>query len=217
MPSDKVFRLPDKLDWIEGAMIEPWQVGLQATWEGQVGPGQTVAVLGAGPIGLFTLQAALAQGAASVIVTDVEEHRLDLAAKLGATHVVNAAKADTVAEITRLTGGLGADVVFEAAGAVPTAQQSLHAARRGGTIVLVGMFSVPRFELDVLRVVRQGLDVRGVFRYANRYPVALALAAAGRVDLKSVVTHTFPLERTKEALDFSMTHKDVAIKVAVTI
>jgi L-iditol 2-dehydrogenase len=217
MPADKVFRLPDNLDWIEGAMIEPWQVGLQAAYQGEVAPGQAVAVLGAGPIGLFTLQAALARGATNVIVTDVEPRRLALAQELGATHVVNAAKVDAVAEIVRLTGGQGADVVLEAAGAVPTMQQSLYAVRRGGMVVLVGMFSVPNFNLEVLRIVRQGLTLRGVFRYANHYPVAIALAGAGRVNLKAPVTHTFPLEQTKEALDFSMTHKDVAIKVAVTI
>lgn len=217
MPADYVFRLPDHLDWIEGAMIEPWQVGLQAATQGEVTPGQSVAVLGAGPIGLFTLQAALARGATNVIVTDVQDHRLEMARKLGATHAVNVADKQATDEILNLTDGRGADVVFEAAGAVPTAQQSLWAVRRGGTVVLVGMFSVPTFNLDVLRIVRQELSLRGVFRYANHYPMAIDLAGARRVDLKSMVTHTFPLDKAKEALDFAMERKDVAIKVAVTV
>ena len=217
MPWDKVFRLPDHLDWIEGAMIEPFVVGLMAARQGDVQAGQAVAILGSGPIGLFTLQAALAYGASNVIVTDVEDKRLAVAKELGATHIVNAARASTADEIVRLTGGRGADVVFEAAGAVPTAQQSVYAVRRGGTIVLVGMFSQGSFTMDMIRIIRSQLTIRSVFRYANQYPVAIALAGAGRVNLKLPVTHTFPLDQVKEALDFGIQHKDIAIKVAVTL
>ncbi len=217
MPADKVFRLPDGLDWIEGAMIEPWQVGVQAAHLGNVQPGHSVAVLGSGPIGLYTLQAAIARGATNLVVTDVQDHRLLMARKLGATTTINVAGKDAVAEVLAATGGRGADVVFETAGAVPTGQQTLWVAKRGGMVVLVGMFSESNFNLEVLRVVRQQLTVKGVFRYANSYEPAIALAAAGRVDLRSPVTHTFPLAQTKEALEFAMNRKDEAIKVAVTL
>ena len=217
IPADYVFRLPDNLDFIEGAMIEPFVVGLHATWRAGVQPGQTALILGAGPIGLMTLQAAAAHGVTTTIVVDVIEKRLKLAKELGATHVLNAKEVKTVDEVQRLTGGVGADVVFESAGAIPTIQQSVWAARRGGTVIFVGMSSEAVLPFDTLRVIRAELTVKGSFTYANQFPKAIALAAAGRVNLKSPVTHTFPLEQIVEAFETSLTKKDTAIKVVVTI
>ena len=217
IPADFVFHLPEQMDWIEGSLIEPFAVGLHATWRGDVQPGQSVAILGSGPIGLATLLASANHGATTTIVADVIDQRLALATELGATHVINAAKVDTVAEVQRLTGGLGADVVFETAGAVPTTQQSLFAARKGGTVVLVGMTSQSSLPFDTLRLLRAELNVKGCFRYANQFPKAVALARAGRANLKPLATHTFPLEQIQEAFEFSLNRKDVAIKVVVTI
>jgi L-iditol 2-dehydrogenase len=217
LPADYVYRLPDNLDYIEGAMIEPFQVGLQAAWQGEIEPGQTVAIFGAGPIGLYSLQAALLHGAAQVIIGDVLEKRLKMAKEMGATRVVNVAETSLVDEVLALTGGVGADVVLEASGAVPAVQQSLFAARRGGTIVQVAWAVEQMVPIDYERVVRGKLQIRGCFRYANQYPKAVALAAAGRVDLRTPVTHTFPLEQTKEALDMSLHNKAEAVKVVVTI
>ncbi len=217
IPEDFAFRLPDNLDFVAGAMLEPLAVGLQAATEGEVTVGQSVAVFGAGPIGLAALQAARVRGAAQLLVVDVVEKRLEMAAKLGATHVVNAAQTSAVEEIARLTGGLGADVVLETAAAVPTVQQSLFAARRGGVVVLVGIPSQPLIPLDIVRIVRSRMQVRGCFRYVNQYPVAIALAGAGKVDVKSAVTHQFPLDELPQAIEFAIKSKDVAIKCAITI
>ncbi|MHB1132885.1 MAG: NAD(P)-dependent alcohol dehydrogenase [Chloroflexota bacterium] len=217
VPADFAYKLPDSLSYADGAMLEPLAVGLQAAEEGEVKPGQTVAILGSGPIGLSTLQASLIRGAAKAIVVDVVQTRLDLAKQLGATHVINATETPTVAEITRLTDGLGADVVLETAGAVPTIQQSLYAARRGGVVVLVGISSQPSVPLDVVRIVRARMQVRGCFRYVNQYPVAIALAGAGRVDLRAAVTHKFKLEELPQAIEFVIKNKSVAIKSVVEL
>ena len=217
IPADYVFRLPEQMDWIEGALIEPFAVGLHATWRGNVQPGQTVAIMGSGPIGLVTLLAAICHGATTTIVSDVIDKRLEMAKEFGATHVINAAQADTVAEVQRLTGGLGADVVVETAGAIPTTQQSVFAARKGGTVVLVGMTSQNVLPFDTLRLLRAELNVKGCFRYANQFPKAVALAAAGRVNLKPLASHTFPLAEIKEAFEFSLKRKDIAMKVVITI
>lgn len=217
IPADFAYKLPEKLDYVQGAMLEPWAVGLQAAEEGNIVPGQTVAILGSGPIGLFTLQAVKLRGATKTIVVDMVDKRLELASKLGATHVFNAGQVSTVDEIIRLTGGKGADVVLETAGAVPTTQQSLQAVKRGGTVVLVGVNSQQMVPLDVVRIVRSRLRVNGCFRYVNQYPVAVATAEAGLVDLESPVTHRFTLDQISEALEFSIKHKDVAIKSVVTL
>ena len=217
IPADYAFRLPENLDYTEGAMIEPFVVGLHATWRAGVQPGQTALVLGAGPIGLMTLQAASAHGATTTIVVDVIETRLRLAKTLGATHILNATEVKTVEQVQRLTGGVGADVVFETTGAIPAIQQSVWAARRGGTVVFVGMSSEAVLPFDTLRVTRAELTVKGVFTYANQFPKAIALAAAGRVNLRLPVTHTFPMEQIVEAFETSRTKKDVSLKVMVTI
>jgi L-iditol 2-dehydrogenase len=145
------------------------------------------------------------------------DKRLDLAKELGATHTINAGNVSAVEEIIRLTGGKGADVVLETAGAVPTTQQSLNAVKRGGTVVFVGVCSQAMVPLDVVRIVRSRLRISGCFRYVNQYPVAVATAEAGLVDLESPVTHRFTLDQLPEALDFSIKRKDIAIKSVVTL
>ena len=217
IPSDFAYRLPDGLDYVQGAMLEPLAVGLQAATEGEVQPGQSVAILGSGPIGLASLQASLVRGATKTIVVDVVEKRLQMAKELGATHVVNAAQTPAVAEIVRLTEGLGADVVLETAGAVATIQQSVHAGRRGGTVVLVGIAGEPNVPLDVVRIVRSRMRVHGCFRYVNQYPVAVALASAGKVDVRSSVSHSFGLDELPTAIEFAVKRKDVAIKCVVSL
>ena len=217
IPADFAYRLPDELDFVQGAMLEPLAVGLQAATEGEVQPGQNVAILGSGPIGLASLQASLVRGAGMTIVVDVVDRRLQMAQELGATHVVNAKHTPAVAEIVRLTGGLGADVVLETAGAVPTIQQSLYAARRGGTVVLVGIAGEPNVPLDVVRIVRARMRVHGCFRYVNQYPVAVALASTGKVNVRAAVTHSFMLDELPTAIEFASKRKDVAIKCVVTV
>lgn len=215
--ADFAFPLPDNLDFVQGAMLEPLAVGLQSAEEGNVLPGMSVAVYGAGPIGLSSLQAAVARGATNTMIVDVIDKRLELAKELGATHAINAGKVNAVEEIQRLTGGKGADVVLETAAAVPTIQQSLYAARRGGTVVFTGIPTKSNIELDIVRIVRARMKVHGCFRYVNQYPVAVALAATGRVDVKAMVTHTYSLEELPEAIEFVTKNKDVAIKAVVTL
>ncbi|MHB1133024.1 MAG: NAD(P)-dependent alcohol dehydrogenase [Chloroflexota bacterium] len=217
IPADYVYHLPANVDYIAGAAIEPFVVGLHAAWRAPIEPGQSVLVLGAGPIGLMSLQAAAAHGATNIMIVDVIEKRLNVARELGATHVLNGREVQLVEEVQRLTGGLGADVVLETAGAIPTIQQSVWAARRGGTVVLVGMASQSVLPFDTMRVTRAELNVKGSFRYVNQFPKAIALAAAGKVNLGAIITHTFPLERIQEAFEFSLTRKDEAIKVVITI
>lgn len=214
-PNDFVFRLPDGVSFEEGAMVEPFAVGMQGAKRGDIKPGMSAAVIGSGPIGLATLQAAAGYGATTLIVTDLVDSRLELAKKLGATHTINAANTDPIEAVKEITQGEGADVVLETAGTVKTARQAQDMVRRGGVLVLVGMFAEQEFPLYVMDIIFREYDVRGVFRYLNCFPPALALIGAGRADVKSFITHEFPLERTQEAIEFARDRKDVAIKVLV--
>ncbi len=198
--ADWLFTLPDGVSFEEGAMLEPFNVGLYAATLAGVTVGQSVAVLGSGPIGLTALQAARAYGASTLIATDVVGARLRLARKLGAQHTVNARRDDPVEAIRDLTDGQGVDVVFEAAGAVATTQQAVAVAKRGGAIALIGMGAEARFEVPVMDIIVKELRLTGQFRYANLYPAAIALVASGAVDLLSMINRRYPLAGLPEAM-----------------
>jgi L-iditol 2-dehydrogenase len=214
-PEDFTFKIAPNMSFGEGAMIEPLSVGVHACNRGQVRAGDTAAVLGAGPIGLVTLQAARAYGAARVIATDVDPKRLAFAKKLGATDLVDAGKKDAVKEVLRLTNGLGVDIVFETAGAVPTTQQTIGVARAGGVIVWVGLAAQDTFPIGVMQAICKEVDIRGIFRYVNTYPTAIALVAEGRIAVKSMITKRFTLDRTPEALAFAAAEGRKSVKIMV--
>jgi len=215
-PADFCFKLPEGLSFEQGAMTEPLAVGMQGTKRGGVDVGHSVVVLGCGPIGLVTLQAAKARGATQIIATDIQQSRLELAAKLGATDIINAKDADPVKRVRELSDG-GVDVALETAGTVTTTQQACAMVRMGGVVTLIGMPAELEFELPVLDIICREYDVRGVFRYCNCYPPALALLGTSKVDVKSLITHRFPLDEAKAAVDFAKDRKDVAIKVMVEV
>jgi L-iditol 2-dehydrogenase len=224
-PEDFVFALPDNMSFEDGAMMEPLSVGLWAAERGQVRPGDAVAVFGSGPIGLVTLQAAKAAGATTVIAVDIEPFRLEHARRLGATHVVDASDGKAVEQIRAITSGhrgfgpgySGVDVAFETAGATPTTRGALASTRPGGVAVLVGLPPDPMVEIDLVATMSKEIDVRGQFRYANRYPPAIALASSGEIDVASLVTHHFPLKQAEDALRFADKHKRESLKIVVDI
>ena len=223
-PEDFIFPLPDNMTFDDGAMMEPLSVGLWAVERAQVRPGDSVAIFGCGPIGLLTLQAARIAGATTMICIDIEPSRLARAASLGATATIDDRSHTAVEEIRRLmiAQGMderraGVDVAFETAGSVPTTRNALAVARHGGVAVLTGLPSQPMVELDIVSAASKEIDIRGQFRYANRYPPAIALTSTDRIDVASLVTHHFPLAEAEQALRFADEHKDVAIKVMVDV
>jgi len=224
-PEAFTFAVPEGLSLAEAALMEPLSVGLWATARGQVAAGQSVAVFGAGPIGCLVLQAARVRGATTLLAVDLEPFRLELARRCGATHTINAREVDPVEAIRDLLAPVqgfaprhcGVDAAFETAGTVPTCRMTLAAARPGGQAVLVGLPPDPLVELDIVAAASREISIHGEFRYANTYPTALALAAAGRVDLRPLITHHFPLTQAGEALAFAEADKRVAMKVMVDV
>ncbi|MCS7253698.1 MAG: NAD(P)-dependent alcohol dehydrogenase [Armatimonadota bacterium] len=212
---DFVYKLPEEVPYEAGALCEPLAVALHAINMSDMKPAATVAVLGCGPIGLALIQAALASGAARVIATDIYPLRLDKAKELGASEVFNAKEVDAVQAILDATGGEGADVVFEAAGSVTAQRQSFSVVKSGGVIVLVGMTAETVTEVPLLDLITREYQVRGILRYANSYPQAVAFTILGKVNLLPIVTHRFPLDSIVEALEVSDTRKDESIKVMI--
>lgn len=213
-PSDLVFRLPTGVSLEEGAMVEPLAVGIHACRRGGVGPGTSAAILGAGPIGLLALQAAAAYGAYPVICTDLVPFRLALAARLGAI-AVEAAAGESVQAVRGATGGDGPDVVIETAGTADTIRQAMAMVRTGGVVVVVGLPPVEEVALPVMDQLAREYDVRTVFRYANCYPPALSLIAAGKINLAPLRTHEFGLDQAEAALRQAIARKAETIKVLV--
>ena len=140
-PASMCFKLPDNVSTEEGALVEPLSVGMHAASQASVTLGDRVLILGGGCIGLVTMLAAKARGASFLVVVDLFKKRLNMAQKLGATHVIDASCEDVGKRVKEIFGSLGADIVFETAGSTSTIAQTPHYVKPGGTICLVGMAS----------------------------------------------------------------------------
>jgi L-iditol 2-dehydrogenase len=216
-PADYLFPLPEPLDVEAGAMMEPLAVGVYANRQVRVAPGESVAVIGAGPIGLLCLQVARAAGAAQAYVVDVVPSRLDHARRLGATQVIHAGEQDALDAVRQLTEGWGVDVVLECVGLEATINQALYMVRKGGRVQLVGMSAATLAAFPAWDVILAELEIHGQFRYVNCYPPALALVQSGAVDVASMITHRWPLEQAPEAFAFVHEHRAEVIKGMVRV
>jgi len=213
--SDFAHPLPDTMDDETGAFVEPLAVAVQACSRSGLSAGATAVVIGAGPIGLVTMLAAAAFGAARLIAVDVMDHRLALASRLCGAATVNPRTSEAERAVSDLTGGLGAPWVFDASGSAAGASLAPRLASRGGVVTLIGWPEKESFPFPVEQVIDKELDVRGVNRYANAYPRSIALLAAGRIDLKPLISHRFPFRETREAFAFASAHRGETVKVMI--
>lgn len=211
------FKLPENVSTLEGALIEPLAVGFHAANQGGAHAGQTAVVLGAGCIGLVSMMALKAEGVSRVIVVDIMPKRLEKALELGADAVVNGAEEDAVEAVMRLTGGAGADLAIETAGTGVTTRQAIHLVKKGSTIVLVGYSKTGEMTLPMSLVLDKELTFKTVFRYRHIYPMAIDAVAAGKVNLKGIVTDVFGFDDIQEAMDRSVTDKANIVKAVVRI
>jgi L-iditol 2-dehydrogenase len=205
--------LPDGLTAADGAMLEPLGIALHTVDLAHVRTGTTVGVFGSGPIGLFILQAARVAGAAALFATDLASrpHRLEAARALGAR--VYPADGSEAKAIARDAGGFGLDVAIEAAGVQAAVDAAIEAVRPGGRVLLAGIPSQERTSFAAPVARRKGLTISMVRRMKHTYPRAIALASAGLVDLRSVVTHRFPLTQAGKA--FEVAARREGLKVVV--
>lgn len=193
VPQQLLYPLPDELDWEQGAMVEPLAVALRAANLTPIALGDTVVVIGAGPIGLLAMLTARLKGAGTVIVTDLSPHRLAMAERLGADLAINPKEADAVALVRGRTGGAGAHATIEAVGVGPTVEQSLALVRTGGHVTWIGN-SQPRVELNMQEVVTRELTIRGTYGFAEEFPRAIETLRAGRIDVAPLIERVAPLE-----------------------
>ena len=211
-PADFLFKLPDNVSLEEGAMIEPFSVGLHAARRAEIKGGDWVLVTGSGPIGLCALQASLASGATRVFVSDMVASRLGTATELGAAATINLKEADIQKAVAELTDGRGVDVVLECSGTSAAVRDAVEVVKRGGMVQLVGNFMETNPPIPIQRMVERELSVSGLFRYCNTYPTAIDMVATGRVDVAALVTHRYGLDETPEAMVWVDENKDKVIK-----
>lgn len=214
-PSELCFKLPEGMSTLEGALIEPLSVGLNAALNSGVTVGRSVAILGAGCIGLMTLLSLRAMGVENITVVDVFDNRLEKARELGAAHTINAKNCDAIQAVIDACGnGYGPDFVFETAGSMTTAAQTVYMAKRGGTIVMVGN-TVGKTGYDFQRMVDKELQIKSVFRYRNTYPIAIEAISAGKIDVSSIISNIYPYEEAYQAFEDCIAKKMEIVKAVI--
>jgi L-iditol 2-dehydrogenase len=174
----------------------------------------TALVVGAGMIGLLTLQALRAAGCSTIYVADLDRTRLKLAQEVGATAVLSSEK-DVAGQVMELTGGAGVDVVIEAVGRNETVKASIDSVRKGGTVVLVGNIS-PEATLPLQKVVTRQIRLQGSCASAGEYPHAIELLASGAIQVKPFITAVAPLEEGPRWFERLYAHEPNLMKVILT-
>ena len=210
-------RVPDTMSDAEATLVVTAGTSMYGLTElGGLVAGESVVVIGPGPIGLLAVAVAKALGASPVILTGTRNRRLAIGKELGADRVININDEDAVAVVKQLTGGVGADYVVECAGTEATLNQAIHMTNRGGKICLAA-FPHEAATLDIAHLVKNNIyayGIRGEGRSATRR--AMALMAEKRFDATKIHTHTFPLADLPTALRYARDRVDDAIKVVVT-
>lgn len=197
-PANFTFKLPDNVSFAEGAMVEPFAVGMQAATKARITPGDTAVVIGAGPIGIMVALAALAGGCSRVVIADLAQPKLDIAARYQGIIAVNVRETSLADRVRELTTGWGADVVFECSGSPRAWAGIVDLLRPAGTIVVVGL-PVEAVAFDIASLSVKEATITSVFRYAHQYDRAIALMGSGRVDLKPLISETFAFENSVDA------------------
>jgi len=217
LPALNCFHLPDAVNDVEGVMLEPLGIAIHAVDLAKLQVARSVAVIGAGTIGLLIIRLAQLSGAFPILATERLPHRIEAARRYGADIVVDVRDADPVEAVMKATNDRGVDVAIEAAWADETITQAVQMAKRGGRVVLVGIPAGDDLYMPHSVARRKGLTIKLSRRMKHTYPRAIQLAETGRVDLTELVTHRFSLEQAPEAFALSAAYADGVIKAVVAI
>ena len=210
-PQKCLFDLPDSIDEVDGAMLEPLGVAIHATDLGKIQTGLRVGVFGCGPIGLLIIQLARLSGAAHILATDTRVHRIEAAQKFGASRLVLVEEQGRAADIRRTVKDAEVDIAFEAAGVQAAVDDAFDAVRPGGRVILAGIPDDDRTSFSASLARRKGLTIKLVRRMKHTYPRAIELVSKGLVDVRSLVTHRFPLGQAVEAFRVAARRKGLKV------
>ncbi|MEM8666218.1 MAG: galactitol-1-phosphate 5-dehydrogenase [Planctomycetota bacterium] len=187
VPRRIVYELPETLPFEHAALVEAVSVAVHAVNVTPTRLGDTAVIVGAGMIGLLTLQAARAAGASQIIAIDVNDKRLEVARELGADHGLRGDQGDVASKVRELTQGRGADISYEVVGATPTIKTAIESVRKGGSVTLVGNVS-PTVELPLQSVVTREVALRGTCGCNGEYPECIDLMNRGIIRVEPLIT-----------------------------
>ena len=216
-----LFKIPDDMDWTDGALVEPMAVSVHGLRYAQMKPGDVVAVVGSAPIGLSSIASARAFGASMVIASAKYPQQAELAAKMGADVVTGAEPGELADRVMELTDGVGADIAVESVGGHQTVTfgEALKSTRNQGTMVYLGGLKAP-MELDLFDTLIREIKIissncYGIIDGVHDYDVAIRLLASGEYPYRDAVRHTFSLDEIGEAFDTAFDKSTGAVKVHI--
>jgi (R,R)-butanediol dehydrogenase/meso-butanediol dehydrogenase/diacetyl reductase len=216
-PARGLHGLPAEVSVHQGALVEPLAVSLQGVRRSRLKVGDAVLVMGAGPIGLLTLQSALLAGARTVVVTELDPTRAALAGRLGAAAVLDPTRDNVSVALSGLTGGQGPDVIYICTGEPGPCRDAISLVRNGGQIMTLGL-AVEPVEADFFSVVMRELSIEGSLAGRARFPIAIDFIAQRKVDVESLVTHEITLDEVvTNGFHLLTTANSGAVKILVRI
>lgn len=192
VPRRIMYKLPDSFPFEQAALIEAVSIGVHAVSITPVKLGDTAVIMGAGMIGLVTLQAAKAAGCTRIIAIDVDDLKLERAKAMGATDILNSKNVDAPKAVYEMTGGFGADVAFECVGYSEPVATAIYSVRKGGTVTLVGNLQ-QKIELPLQYVVTRQIRLQGSCASNGEYPQCIDLMARGVIKVAPLITAVAPL------------------------
>lgn len=213
LPEKQIHVVDSSLPWDEIVLAEPYTIGAQAVWRGQVEKGDTVLIQGAGPIGICILKMAKLQGA-TVMITDLNDERLSFAKENGADIVINASRENIRETVTQWTKGEGVNVVIDAVCLPMTFELSVDVVSPAGTVVVLGFDERPA-PISQLPITKKEVTIVGSRLQTNQFPKVVSLLNERKLTHNGLVTHTFPLEKVQDAFDFVEKHPDKVRKALI--
>ena len=216
VPDYITYKVPEGVSFVEAAMAEPLAIAMHAINRTEIALGDTAIVFGAGTIGSMVVKLLQISSCSRVILVDIDQAKLDLAAARGVQHCINSAQQDVVQEVMKLTDGKGADIAFEAVGITPTVAAGIDALKKCGKFTLLGNV---RKEIDfpLQKVVLKELSINASYACTTEYEKCLELIGQKKIDVLDVVSETVPIERGQEMLQRLLAAEKGLIKVVLTL
>ena len=215
VPARGIHPLPEDMPFELGALVEPTSIAVHAVRRSKLQAGETVTIIGAGPIGLLILSVCRSYGAGAVHITDIDPGRLRIAEALGATTAIDV-RGMEADEIRRRTEPGGADIAFEAVGSATTLETAMHLVRTGGRVIAVGVNITERIAFNMMLAQSKETTVIPIYLGRDAFGEAIELLASGRIRGDRLISHRFPLERATEAMDTALDGGE-AVKVMIEV
>jgi 2-desacetyl-2-hydroxyethyl bacteriochlorophyllide A dehydrogenase len=213
LPARMVHKVDARLSWEEAVLVEPYTIGAQANWRGDVREGDMVFIMGAGPIGICAMQIAKYRGA-TCIISDLSDEKLAFAQELGADYILNPTREDIISKIYELTQGMGANVTIDAVCLPETFEQALEVTSVAGRIVVLG-FTEEKSRISQLPITAKEITIAGSRLQTHKFAEVIELFHQGKIECKKMVTRTFYFEEIREAIQWMEDHPNRVGKVVL--